>query len=777
MSQEPDFILTNLLTNKPLEVTDNTAVLPLFATNLYTIKASVNKPGYTKKYRKSVRWDFGDGTIKEGASAEHYYNTPGKYRISCTFYNIDRKPHESKYYINVIVKEIIPINLEFVDITNEDLYPTSGPKEIYRSKLNNLLTLQSTLNNNVKVLAPIKPVRVDINEGNSYFKIKNNKYYHLERYYTFLKEESDFSYKKNINSHISLKPTEYFIPKYSPLYISFENEDGLIKPRVFVYLESSQDIVDLPSTFKIYNPNTSVLKNHLKSEDDYYFTADLERIYYFDNLPKDSRFCGWISRFNIWYKDDYAGEKEIYFSYDTTKLEFYDNTIDPSTINIPQLGLKINVKDSEDYSYALTSNGLLFSSEIKNDLLMIDNYLKHNLYTDYKVECYLAKYIKNDVYDWADNGEEKITWSILKDTDNIALLSGTKCKVEKDDSYNEYINRYEIMPTSNNFTLSVAIADDKSYEYNHVNGKALYGIRLPYKKYTYIDFDRMLNSYMQHSMYEDKPLIRAFFKQIFETDELFENINNKGFDFFDDIVNHKTCYIKNLQSILEMFGASEMSYNINSFDKINELKELVRILSMQYTTLFGRFETMKNDITIIGDQKGKDVGDEIKSTDIIVCTAEYTVIGIIRDGNYYPCASTKHLILHTPFNNETRLVNFYGIKSHLKPLNHETLANEYGAAYYYNLNDYNYSWGWNLQLPAESEKMSNLGNIIDTYYTLYLYKETQPRERKYNYLDNDAIPYSQEPYTSFMTKKEWEDVFGYTYDCLMKVLIYKLGLN
>ena len=776
MNQEPDFILINLFTNKQLEICDNTAILPLFPTDLYTIKATVNKPGYTKKYRKSVRWDFGDGTIKEGSSAEHYYTVPGKYKISCTFYNIDRKPQESKYFIEVVVKEIIPINLEFVDTINQGVFPISGPKEIYRSKLNNLLTLQSTLNNNVKTLAPIKPIRIDTNGGDSYFNIKDEKYYHLKRYYSFLKEEKDFSYKKNNTSNTTLKPTEYFMPKYSPLYITFDMDNDLIIPKLFVYIEAEQDVVDFPLSYKIYNPNAPVLENHLYDGQNYYYEAELKKVYYINKIPKNSRFCGWISCFNVWYKDDYMGEKEIYFTYDTSVLEFYDDKIAPSIINIPQLGLKINVKNAENYKYALTSSGLLFNSVNENDSLMIDNYLKHNLYTDYKIECYIAKYIKNDPYNWKDTGEAVSTWSILKDDDNNIELIGNKCNIEKDNDFNNYINRYEIMPTSGNFSLTV-LSNEEEYVYNHTKGKALYAINLPYKKYTYIDFDNMLDVYMQHPMYEDKTVIRSFFKQIFKTDELFETINNKGFDFFDDIVNHKTCYIKNLQSTLEMFDSSQTSYNINSFDKINELKELTRILSMQYNILFGQFENIKKDITIIGDQKGDGVGDMIKPSDIIVCSDDYTIIGIIRDEKYYSCNSTKYLVLYNPFDNESRLVSLYGIESLSKPDNHEELAYEYGAAHYYTLNDYDYTWGWNLQLPEESETAANKATMINVYYSLYLYNNTYSIERKYNYIDENSIQYSQEQYTTYMTKKEWDDIFGYTYDCLMKVLIYKLGLN
>ena len=35
----------------------------------------------------NVLWEFGDGNIKEGLSATHYYEFPGVYNITCYLYN------------------------------------------------------------------------------------------------------------------------------------------------------------------------------------------------------------------------------------------------------------------------------------------------------------------------------------------------------------------------------------------------------------------------------------------------------------------------------------------------------------------------------------------------------------------------------------------------------------------------------------------------------------------------------------------------------------------
>lgn len=762
MSQDQEFYIKNVITGKDVVTEDNTAVLPLFACSQYKIKAYFKSSAYAKsKYRKAVRWDFGDGTVIEGSSAEHYYSTPGKYRITCTFYNIDRRPYESENYIDVIVKEIIPLNLEIIN--NE------VKADITRSKITRLCSLQATMGSNVATMPPIIINRINNDKGQkSYFDIRNEKYYHLQRYHTFLKESVDYTYKKDIVDKITLAPSRYFIPKLAPLYVKFNAVDDKIIPDLYVYIENEK--YKLPETYNIYNPEASVLTNHSKNYEDYYYQAELKHIGYMSDLPEDAEHCGWIGVENIWYKDDYIGENKLYICYDTSYLKFKDEKLSPTAINIPPLGVKINVQDNEDETiYALTGNGLLKEyDEAGENGIVLEKHLQHNFYTDYHTEAYSAKYIKNESFDGST------TWSIYKGEETIPALTGTMCNIDKQDDNINYIDHYILQPIAQGFTLEL---DGKTYTNERL--RSLGSIRLPEKNYVYISFTDMLNAYMQHPMYEDKDVIKQFFHQIFETDYLFENINNKGFGFFDDIVNHKTCYINNLKSILEMFGNDVKDYNVTGFDKINELRELIRLLSMQYSELFGQYEIVEQDIAVNGDRKGKCVGDRILPTDVIVCDATYQVIGLIRDDKFYKNpVPTKNLILVDDFNKTSRLVSLDGVASlSYHPL-HETLKHNTTELNYYTLNDYDYTWGWNLKAPADTINAANKGTFLDAYYSLYMYDSTQvTKERRYNFLAENTMPYSQLPSTTYMTPDEWADNFGHTYDCLMKVLLYKLGLN
>lgn len=759
MSQIQPFSIKNILIDKDIEIVDNAALYPLYNCSQSKIKVYFKTSSYAKKFRKAVRWDFGDDTIIEGSSAEHYYKMSGKYTITCTFYDLDRKPIENNFSVDIIVKEIIPLKLEIKqDTLNSNLSC---------SKISKLLSIESSFGADISTSPPIVIKRISNTEEKSYFDIKKDNFYHLKKYYTFLKENINYGYKKDFNeSMITLTPNNFFVPKYTPIYAKFINDNDQVDIKLYALKESEH--VKVPTTYKIYNPNALVNVNYKESDGDYYKIVEINHVGFLSDLPNGAEHCGWIGVENVWYKDDYIGEKELYFSHDTSYIKFYNNRNNIVYANIPPIGVKINVNSAEENTvYALSYNGLLTDVEIKENELSIEEHLLHNFYTDYKVEAYLGKFIKNDLLG------DKVTWSLVKD-DNLSLLplNGVGCSVEEDENDKSmYYKHYYITPHAAGFTLNVG-------DLTHKNTKllSLSSIRIPQKKYEIISFDKMLEAYMPHPMFDDKDLIKSFFKQIFKTDYLFDTINNKGFDFFDDLVNHKTCYINNLQSILEMFDKPEYTYNISSFDKINELKELCRILSMQFSELMGQFEIKEENIKVSGDYKGSCVGDRILPSDIIVCNSEYKIVGIIRNDKFTPTLiQTSNVILVDDFTKESRLVSFEGIQSHIR-YDKEDEIKYYYPKYYYCLNDYDYKWGWNLRLNTENR--INMGSVIDSSYSIYLYRpEGVVYDRIYNYLDKDTIPYSETTSQTYITYDEWNKDFGFTYDCLMKILLYKLGLN
>lgn len=107
---------------------------------------------YTNLFKKSVLWDFGDGTMIEGTTAEHAYTTAGKYTITCTFFDVDKMPYKNSYSVDVIVKEAIPTILRFAE--------TPEKVETKISKISKVAKIEALRSYNVETALDILPKRV-----------------------------------------------------------------------------------------------------------------------------------------------------------------------------------------------------------------------------------------------------------------------------------------------------------------------------------------------------------------------------------------------------------------------------------------------------------------------------------------------------------------------------------------------------------------------------------------------------------------------------------------
>ena len=163
-----------LIETAPIKETDDVvgaeAIVPLFCHESYKIKPTFNRnldqsfaimdlgddintgKYYQKKFRRMVMWDFGDGHTEEGYSVEHYYSKPGRYKISCTFYDINRRAWKNSFYIYVTVKELIPNCLSFVDEYTKS--------DVLCSKIERIARLETTLSLNCHEDLQVKAIRI-----------------------------------------------------------------------------------------------------------------------------------------------------------------------------------------------------------------------------------------------------------------------------------------------------------------------------------------------------------------------------------------------------------------------------------------------------------------------------------------------------------------------------------------------------------------------------------------------------------------------------------------
>lgn len=84
-----------------------------------TLSDTQNESTLSAFSNTNVLWDFGDGTTSTDLSAVHWYQFPGKYRISLTVFDVNLSAFISKYSTIVHVYNYIP---QFLDINASDQY-------------------------------------------------------------------------------------------------------------------------------------------------------------------------------------------------------------------------------------------------------------------------------------------------------------------------------------------------------------------------------------------------------------------------------------------------------------------------------------------------------------------------------------------------------------------------------------------------------------------------------------------------------------------------------
>lgn len=739
--------ITNLVTNT---THDESSIL--YAHKSCKIKVAI-VDNYSSTYRKIIRWNFGDGTIVKGTNAIHSYKLPGKYTISCTFYNIDGSPVENEITKSVIVKEAIPTQLSFLN-------PNEWKESYPISKNNKLGTLLVSISNNIISEPLVSVVRSwkDGNKENSYFDIKNEYYYHLKKYYTFLEKRLSHSIGSSFTQSI-LQPCNELSVQYIPLYGLYIKDKGKMR------LE----------TYYINYNNNEILSNKFNAI----------RINSKSELPEGSSLLGKVGILDIWYKNDYESENNLIFEFkkDTIKFENEPETSD-FYLNIPPLGITTNtVKTNNEIIEAITSNGIFNTNYCEDtNIINVETYLRHNFYLNYSVEAYYSKFIKNDSID----GET--TYNMLKCKTDLKNLSQsdakTQCLVENIEN-KEYYSIYNITPKSPlGFKLYYNDLEEEYFSVSEV--VELNSLILPAEKKTNINIDELLSVYMDHPMYEDATNLKTFLRDILKNKNMLSYSVSKGANILNDIVNYKTCHLDKLLSILKMLGEDVKYYDINSFDRVNELKEMIRILTMNYSDLFGNLLKKQYDIGFTATSKGKNVDAQLLATDVILVNENKEIIAIRRGSKILPLTTkTPYLILKDDFTLQSTLVSFAGIEAiTLEDFSDQTpeWINQHqdfinNIVYAYKLDDYDEKWGWVLNLPIEYKDKTEKTLVIDTYYSFYLFNPIISSIRKYNFIDENTIPMSKIDKDEQITVEEWNDDYGFTYDCLMKILISILMFN
>ena len=775
---------------------------------------------YQRKFRRMVLWDFGDGHKEEGYAVEHSYKKAGYYNITCTFYDINRRAWKNTFYIAVVVKEPIPTELRFVDDTTKDTIKCSKTERITRLET----LLSATCNSELKV----KPLRIFTEEeedtnyeeiGRNYFEVPSEILKFTRKQWTFLENKQEMIYNSDKIYKENLFPTKLFTPQYQTLYGRYEyNKDSEDEPivlslyQVIPYMNINEEL----KTIRVLNPNCKIddILSHDGDWEDYKekFTKviNIKQKYTIDDLPSDVTPIGKRGWVDVFYKNDYLTEEKhdnvFTFSYDietvniTGELESSDNYL-----NFMPLGTKLQVvkNDINNVKVGVSLDCFLRGCDETKEYT-VDEYLLHTLMKGIDLDFYVFPYIEYNLNEEDIEGVIGYRDSEDEDLENIdtmyyipkdCIISDiapeqilTELPNSSFDAYNSQIAENGIEPWLSRvrfnlfdafvYVLYVNIAQDdvvKQFDIEIDKTKLINPdeVEIPKEHQVKENIKELVDVYMGHPMFDEAANIKEFFQTILSGQNMINYTLTRSNNFLNDNAYVKTCYLSNLISTLKMMGEDVIEYEKEAFDGVNDLRDFVRILSMNHSDLVGHVISKNPDIKINYFGKGQNVSDKILITDVLKIK-DGKVLTLTRDGKTYDYTvwdeKGVEIIIHDRYTNETKIVNF-GLCKDV-----ETIS----------IKDYRSSWGWNLLLPSkfvdceyklDEQAKSNIygksdleriklsmQQLIDGYYEFYILDPFVGRKRIGNYLEDASIN------ENINDPELWDEDWGIKHEILMKII-------
>lgn len=780
---------------------------------------------FTKEggYRKMVEWDFGDGYITTGQYAEHSYRKPGRYKISCTFFDKDRRAIKNEYTIYVVVKDIAPTSLMFVDSNLDDVKDPSedNTDDIYKdkfycSKIDKIAKIKATLSNWASFSPSIIPTRIlskDSNE-NTYFDVKDYKFNHLHKYYTFLEKSTNI--RENEMGYTNIyNPVEKYKPSYTYILGKFDVEsiiENKVKHKRIIlkaYIVNPYTRGNNEKNFSIIDPNKPFNTEKIDNLIDIKITEVSSE----SELPHQWELLFKRGYVDIFYKSDYPNKDnektQISFQYDFENQQITDLTHSaPNYITqiplIRELEIIKTPIDAELY-FAFTSTGFLWNekdneeSDIKyHDInkITVDKHLNEMLIKGYYCPVIIIPYIldrngysPNEYYIPKDINFI-INAVTEKDNDTLLYIKSDELNLMEYVKYMEFvigdvIDLHFLIVTEDGFKKYYKLSSTNKIDEYIRNVEIIdhLALNIPKEKLIDIDVPRLINTYTPHNMFKEAIDTKQYLIDIFKNKDMLSYIITRSEKFIDDNVNKDRNYIDKLVSMLQSLGIDISQYEESSFSSVNELRDFTRLLSMNHSELIGNNVNENIDILITPSYKGKHVGKRIYIDDTIVLNKYNEIIEIIhktdkkdKDGN--PIYDniildsdlySEWIVIEEDYSHITKLASFHSVFEGSIDFN-DYEENKSIEAKRVTFDEYNQSWGWNLLLSKCDSKVELL-NRIDTYYTFYLLNKKDQFKRIDNFIDEKYLT------NDILDEASWNDKWGITLDILIKIILQSFNFE
>jgi len=585
-----DYKNESVLSSFNLDITPLTFKADLPATEFYS---DINK--------LEAIFDFGDGTIGTGLTAQHVYDLPGKYKVRMVVNDCENNAVLASYSTDVNIYDYIE-NTFTVDIEDNILSLSAGEF----SKPITITNKAPYYQNSNNIFYTVSGVTIP-----NYFDLDPYKFNHLKEYYSFFEK----SYIENLSAF-----------EYNEIpYISVSGSN------VYVRL-SGNEIVDAKST------DTGSVFVGTSGRESYYFLSD---------QPTSDRVI-----INLFKDRNKIFSKNSNLDY---SLNNYNNNLSISlTANIGSTSLSANLSALTINDNGLTEEGddeaqIFNISPVQFKKAPIPFFVKPTSISNYTVKgLTLTGSITGKLY---DSNNQEVNTSYY----SISSLNSSISGINTDYWYYGNLTYDDGLSEVDTYTLVVSAEFTNSTETFLLAGRSVSFSIYP-KDYYYfaknnedVDYTEIFKSLRFQEILLDKDILfDDFIGSIFgnlssNSSSLGKTLNEKIFSFINNKTNIDTCNLNSLISISDLLNETANVYDESLFNFPPEIVRLMSLFSTDYNQFKGtenKFKENFNDKgTTTRETYGKNLGSEIDTYTYTV-TAGTDIVALEKFSNNYSLLNT-----------------------------------------------------------------------------------------------------------------------------------------
>ena len=631
---------------------------------------------------KRIVWDFGDGTTTEAVTAFHAYDTPGSYRVNCYLYDRAGTSYYDTFHADVNIKDFVQD--ELVVTSTADISHDAG-----------------------QVLNPIT----------------------VKRYNSFRTLNTGLSTIVPYTSG-SGPDKDFFRGGYDKLTY------GHLYPNTsFVQILTSSGIVETVPINSVKTIDTPI-----------YIKLSSNEIVYTDVSDTEAFFAGVSGISDVYFKSDFTGDYNLTFGFEQGDIFEYVNTTN--------YGVSAVITSNVSYnSLEFSSNGIGGEGADNFNVFDINSEKFAGTKIAFVVKVKDDQNFSNRTVPNLSSTQSSVSAINFYLTDGLSTYDaeftsdfGSLSSLSNGGFYKGYFVSNTAV-TLNNVYLSGA-----QFNYNGVflNGASNTFTINPSSYYTVakqnenIDFEDAFKEIAIQPLFTDaRVLMKDFLGSIFgDLSSTQDSIGKATYEKIQNFLDNNTVIdesnIDQLDSLLQMLDLPKL----NKYSLPPKLKRLMDLLSISKSKLFGRRNRDKTQYQSYGYRSnnfyGYNLGEKLTPSSIIIpgetivatelysgkfitlnttlpLSARITPVITITDGIVYGTstgvlisAASEQISEGVPISIEQASTVNLITSGGTEILTEDLLA----SSQFYNLSDYNETWGW----PLLSGGGRELTDIYSFYY-------------------------------------------------------------